>query len=282
MVGPERGISADAMAHIAYLARSQNRIEILETLATGAHTPRNVEEQTGTSRSTLERITTELDEREWAKRNNHGEYVLTETGERIAEETSRYVGAMEAIETLGEAASWLPSDELTIDLRHFRDATVRRPRPNAAAAPSTYATQLMREATEFACLVNIPPSLGFQEAMINGVTDGRLTTKHVITAEELSVLRQNAERASRWQTYIEAGAELYCYDDRIPCNILVIDEIVLILDRHPEALEGIESTNTAVRSWAHEMVDKYQTAARQLDAGALTHNPTAQIGDNER
>lgn len=266
----EERISADTMSNIAYLARSQNRIEILETLATGSHTSRDVEEQTGTSRSTLERITTELEERGWAERNNDGEYVLTETGERITKETSRYVGAMDAIETLGDAVAWLPDEELTVGLRHFRDAIVRSPQPNATAAPSTYATKLMRGATEFACLVNIAPSLGFEKAMVDGVVDGRLSTKHVITDGEFAVLRQDPDRTSRWQAYIEAGAEVYCYDGHIPCNLLVIDETVLILDRQPEALEGIETTNATVRSWANEMVDKYKNNAERLDAAAFS------------
>jgi hypothetical protein len=128
----------------------------------------------------------------------------------------------------------------------------------------------MREATEFACLVNIAPSLGFENAMVEGVVDGRLRTKHIITDGELAVLRQNADRASRWQRYIEAGANLYCYDGRIPCNLLVIDETVLILDRQPEAVEGIKSTNDVVRSWAHEMIDAYQEDAERLTTAAFT------------
>jgi len=112
--------------------------------------------------------------------------------------------------------------------------------------------------------VNIAPSLGFENAMMNGVVDGRLRTQHIITDGELAVIRQKADRASRWQTYIEAGADLYCYDGRIPCNILIIDETVFILDRQPEAIEAIKSSNDVVRSWAHEVISDYQEDAERL------------------
>jgi len=160
--------------------------------------------------------------------------------------------------------AWLPNDELTIGLQYFRDATVMRPETNATSALSTHAIELMREATEFTCLVNIAPSLGFENAMMNGVVDGRLRTQHIITDGELAVIRQKADRASRWQTYIEAGADLYFYDGRIPCNILIIDETVFILDRQPEAIEAIKSSNDVVRSWAHEVISDYQEDAERL------------------
>lgn len=280
MGGPD-SFPDETMNDLAYLSRSENRPRILATLATEAYTRRELGEVTDTPRTTLDRIINELEDRGWVTRTADGDYTATPTGERIAAESTRFVGSIEAIRTLGEAVAWLPQEELTIGLQHFRDATVRRPRPNAAAAPSTYATRLMQGATEFACLVNIPPSLGFEDAMMNGVIDGRLTTNHVITGEELDALRQNAERARRWQSYVEAGAELYCYDGRIPCNLLVIDETVLVLDRQPGALEGIESTDATVRSWAHETVERYREDAERLDATVFDQDSPAGREDSE-
>jgi predicted transcriptional regulator len=260
----------DALGDIAYISRSKNRAWILATLATERYTRRELGEATGVSRTTLDRIVNEFEERGWITRTTDGDYAATPIGERIATESTRFVGAIQAIRVLGDAVAWLPNDELTIGLQHFREATVLRPEPNASSAPSTHAIELMREATEFACLVNIAPSLGFENAMVVGVVDGCLSTKHIITDGELTVLRQNADRVSRWQTYIEAGANLYCYDGHIPCNVLVIDETVLVLDRQPKAIEAIKSTNTVVRSWAHEMIDDYQEDAERLTTPALT------------
>lgn len=103
---------------MAYLSRSTNRVQILEVIATEAHTPRNIAEVTDVPRSTLRRILTEMVERGWAKRTTDGEYVATRTGGYVAVETERYIGAIHAIRTLGEAVSWLPEEELTIGLQY--------------------------------------------------------------------------------------------------------------------------------------------------------------------
>jgi predicted transcriptional regulator len=255
-----------ALEDIAYLTRSKSRATILVLLAMEPRTRRSLGDITGIPRTTLDRIVNEFEERDWATRTSDGDYVSTPIGERIATESTNFVGAIQAIRTLGDAVAWLPDDELTIGLHHFEDATVREPEPNAVSAASRFATKLMQEATEFACLVNTPPSPGFEDAMVNGVLDGRLTTTHVITDGELAVLQQDADRVSRWQAYVEAGANLYCYEGQIPCNLLVIDDTVLILDRQPTAAEGIESRNAVVRSWAQEMIEEYQGDAERLDA----------------
>jgi predicted transcriptional regulator len=269
MVGDAAPLSEDVLEDTAYLSRSANRLRILEVIATAPHVPRAIADETDIPRSTLRRILTEIVERGWAERTLDGEYIATRTGEVVAAETGRYVGAIRAIRVLGDTVAWLPTEELTIGLRYFEDATVRRPEPNAMSAPSTFATELMREATEFACLVNVPPSLAFEQAMVGGVIDGRLRTEHVITDDELAVLRENPERSSRWQAYIEAGADLYCYDGPIPCNLFVIDETVLILDRQPEAPESFESTDAVVRSWAQEVIEDHREDAERLDTPAF-------------
>jgi predicted transcriptional regulator len=259
----------DVLEDVAYLSRSATRTRVVDALAAAPYTPRSLAQHTDIPRSTLRRTLTEMVERGWVERTLDGEYVLTATGERVAAETDRYLESMRAIRTLGDAVAWLPSDELTVDLRHFADATVRRPEPNATSAPSTVVTERLRDATEFACLVNVAPSLGFERVMIDGVVEGRLTTTHVITDAELDVLRRDPDRAARWRTYVEAGADLSCYDGRIPCNLLVIDETVFLLDRRPEAPEGIECTTPAVREWATDLIDDYRDAAEPLDATAF-------------
>lgn len=262
-------LSDPALEDLAYLSRSSTRARILAALSQAAATRGELESATGIARTTLDRVVTELEERDWIERTRDGQYAATPVGERIAAESTRVVEAFQAIRTLGDAVAWLPEAELTVGLHEFRGATVRRPEPNAMNAPATFATALLREATEFACLVNTPPSLAFEEAMIAGVAEGRLATNHVITEGELDVLREDPDRAARWRSYVEAGAELYCYEGAIPCNLLVIDATVLVLDRQPDAPEGIESSNPAVRNWATGLIEDYLADAKRLEAAAF-------------
>lgn len=275
MVERDGTVSEEALSNMAYLARSRNRIDILETLATGPHSTRRAEEATGVSRSTLERITSELEERGWAERTTDGEYVLTEIGEHLATETRRYVGGLEAIETLGEAVTWLPNEELTIGLQHFRDATVRSPELNNFAAADTRIIDLMQNANDFACLSNTAGTVGLEITMMEGFIEGRFDVENIITPGELDIYLDDPERAVRWKDYVEKGADVYCYRGRIPCNVILIDDTVFIGDRRLETVGLIESTNQTVRSWVRELLETYRDDAERLDPTAFSVETSA-------
>lgn len=268
----ERGekVSEDALADIAYLARSSNRINIIKALAEGPHTSREVEEVTGISRSTLERILSELEERGWAERTTEGAYVATPAGGCAMTEFAPLIGAMQAIRTLGDAVAWLPNDELSIGLRHFSDATVILPEPDDPMAPDTRFVEIIRETRDYHCLACIPPSVAFENAMLDGLIDGRLTTEHIFTDGALAHLSDQPDRLRHWRNNIEAGATVYRYDGKIPCNLFIADRTVMIADQYPEVCEFIQIENEIVWSWAHEMIDMYRTKAEPLTGEMLT------------
>lgn len=252
MLGDATAHPDDVLEDMAYLSRSANRLQILEEIATGSHTPRKLADLTGIPRSTLRRILTELVEHGWAERTTDGEYVATRVGEHVSVETERYIRAIDAIRTLGEAVSWLPEEELTIGLHHFSDATVQRPEPNAVGAGDTRLIDLFRVSDVFSCLVNTAPTVGLEQAMVESVVDGDLQTKHVITADELDVLRQDTDRSARWKKYVE-------------------DTVIIAHSQGEvgEPLVGIESTDETIRSWAIEVIREYKVNAERLDGDSF-------------
>lgn len=269
MLGDATDHPDDVLEDMAYLSRSANRLQILEVITTDSHPPRKLAELTDTPRSTLRRILTELVERGWAERTTNGRYVATRAGENMSVETKRYIRAIDAIRTLGDAVSWLPEEELTIGLHHFSDAIVQRPEPNAVGAGDTRLIDLFRISDVFSCLVNTVPTVGLEQVMVESVVDGDLQTKHVITADELDVLRQDAERSARWKEYVEAGADLYCYDGSIPCILLIFDETVLLGNRRLESIAFIETENEVVHSWGHDLIEVYRNRSTPLDVTAF-------------
>jgi predicted transcriptional regulator len=270
MPGDLDGLPTDALEDIAYLSRSRNRVLILDALAAEARTRRELEETIGVARTTLDRIVNEFEERGWAERASDGTYVTTPVGEHVAAEFAPLVGGMQAIRTLGETVAWLPVEELSIGLHHFSGATLRLPEPNNTVAPAEHVTGLLREATEFSCLVRVAPPLAFEEAMRDGVVDGRLTAEHVITDGEFAYIGERPDRLRRWQEYLEAGANVYRYAGDIPCNLFVVDDVVLLSDRQPETCAFIESESEAVRSWARGTIGEYRAEADPLTAEAFT------------
>ena len=105
-------IPAEALKEVAYLSRSANRVEILQTLTRGSHTRRDLTELTGASRTTLDRIVNELEERGWARRTDDGDYTATPAGDHLmaqllpfVESVVRFERQSTPAETASEASS---------------------------------------------------------------------------------------------------------------------------------------------------------------------------------
>jgi hypothetical protein len=97
--------------------------------------------------------------------------------------------------------------------------------------------------------------------MRDAVVDGRLTTEHVITRGELDYILDQPERPARWAEYVSGGANLYCYDGEIPCNVFVFDETV-VLGKTGQPFIGTD--HEAVRRWAVAEIESYRAEAERL------------------
>lgn len=278
MPGERDPPSKDGLADIAYLARSANRVNILTTLVSGSYTSRDLKQATGISRSTLERIVSELEERDWVERTTQGGYTATTAGEFAMSEFAPLADSMTALRTLGDAVNWLPKDALSIGLHHFSDATIRAPNSNSATAPAAYMAKLLREATEFACLVRIAPPLGFEIAMRDRAVTGELTTEHVVTEDELAYIAEQPDRVRRWREYLDAEVDVFCYAGDVPCNLFIIDDTVLVVDRDPDVCAFIETENDTVRAWARNVIGTYRTEADRLRPDAFREISSAGMG----
>lgn len=262
-------VPGGALDTIAYLARSENRVRILRELTRSAYPRRDLEEVTGTSRTTLGRILGEFEERGWAERTVDGTYAATPCGEHVVAAFDPLVGAMETVERLGEAVAWLPTDDLSIDLRHFRDATVRRSAPNEPVEAGRRMSDLLADGRRFRTLTFLAPPVSVGEAMGAGVRDGRLMAEHVLAGGLVDYLREHPEGPPDWRAYLENGARVYDYDGHVPCNLFVVDETVFVGNAGAESTDPtalIESRNEAVRKWADQLIGSYREDATEVEA----------------
>lgn len=269
MGGNSDPVPTHALEDIAYLARSANRVTILDVLASESFTSRDLVERTEIARTTVGRIVKEFEERGWVKRTTDGEYTATPTGEQVITEFTPLVESMTVIQDLGETVAWFQATEQPIDLHHLRDATVWRPDSTDPMAPTAAYLDDLRTATEFHCLVGVAPPVPFEKAMRDGVADRGMRVEHVISESEYAYLRDDPERRGRWREYIEAGANVYRYDGTVPCNFVILDETVYIAKSQSEYGEPytvIESNNDVVRSWAHEIIERHRAESEQLGA----------------
>lgn len=269
MVGHRDTVSTDALEDIAYLARSANRVRLLNALASGSYTRRDLDELTGIARTTIGRIVSEFEDRGWVERTADGEYTTTPMGTQVAAEFTPLVDAIAGVRKLGNLVAWLQAAEQAINLHHFSDATVRRPDATDPMAPTVCYTEGLREADEFHCLVAVAPPISVEKVMREEVVEGGLTVEHVISGSEFAYLHDHPERLPRWRDYIKAGANVYRYDGPVPCNLVILDETVYIAKSHGEYGEPytlIESENDVVRSWAHEIIETHKGESEPLNA----------------
>lgn len=272
MMGNPDTLPTDALEDIAYLSRSTNRVRVLDALTSGSYTRGELNDLTGSARTTIDRIVSEFEEREWVERTADGDYTATPIGVQIVDEFMPLVETIAVIRKLGDMVAWLQDVEPSIDLRHFSDATIRRPESVDPTDPLARQLEALRRADEFYCLVGVAPPIPFETAMRDRVVKGDLAVEHVISEDEFVYIADRPERATRWREYVEAGANVYCYDGAVPCNIVVFDSTVYIGKTQSDRGEPyavIESENEAVLSWVHEVIDTYRTKSKRLGVKAF-------------
>jgi predicted transcriptional regulator len=276
-------IPTDALEDVAYLSRSENRVRILDSLARGPSTRRGLADETGVSRTTLDRIVNELEGRGWAERTTGGDYAATPAGKHLVNQFRPFLESVAAIDRLGEAVGWLPTDEATVGLEHFRDATVMRPERDVVEVVE-YMADLIRDSDEFLVLTHLTPPERLGRTLHESVVDGGLAVTGVMTGEALDLIGGEPRRRERWRETLEAGSTVYRHEGPIPCNLWVADDTVLIKKSGPEPIPEsygvpIVSDDPAVRSWARGLVEAYAAEGTRLGAADVDPEGEASRAD---
>lgn len=284
MGGNEPHVSEDALSDIAYLGRSRNRVEILGAIVSRPYSPRELADATDSARSTLERILAELEERGWAERTTEGKYVAKAAGTFVYDEFVPLIRTMEAIETLGEEIAWLPREELTISLSHFSDATVLHPADPTEAID--HMAGIIRETERFHVISNLTPPEGATDPIHDRVRAGKMTFEYVLTRDVLEYLSSHSERRERWVDSIENGADLWMLEGSIPCNLWIFDDTVWIKNSNPASRQEtygvpIITDDDTIRSWGHDLIDRYRGSATPVDVDAFREESPVSLHESD-
>lgn len=260
-----------ALEDISFLARSENRVRVLRAIAERTRTRHELKEDLAIARTTFGRVINEFESRGLIRATEDG-YTTTPAADAILSKFDPLLETVEGIQNLGEAIEWLPPPAHSLDFRHLRDATVTTSSVENPAEPFDRGLQLIRDADKYLGLTSTAiPS--YVDALIDGHVRGGLNFDGVIEASFLDTLQGNPDRAAQWQKI--ADAELtWVYDGRIPINLHIVDEIVLVWlgERREDGLDIkglLECEHPAVLSWAESLYDDYRSAAEPLEASML-------------
>ena len=271
-MGQFGGVPTDALDHVAFLSRSENRVLVMEALAVAPRTQRELRDRTGVPRTTLSRTLGALEDRGWITRVDGGRYELTTSGTHAVAVFRPALDGMAALCRLGALTAWLPTDELDIGLHHFREVRVRRPSANQPAEAGLYLASRLEEAQRFDALTFIAPPRPVAEVLWERTRSGALTVRTVFAAGLVEYLRVNPDGPVHWPALLDAGATVHRYDGRLPCNLFVVDDHVLFAQDRADVGDAgtvVESRNPTVRAWALDLVARYRDDAERLGPEAF-------------
>ena len=258
-----------ALEEIEFLALSANRVEVLELLAERGHTRNELAAETGASQATLGRILGDFRERSWIRRDG-SEYVATATGGLVA---SGFTDLQEIIETerrLREVVDYLPTAELTFDLRRLADATITTPSQTRPNAPLSRLLELLEDADDVRTV-----SHAFNEQTLTVVQERAATDEQtfrgVFSRSAIEALVDDPELRDRLEALLATdGASVRVRDGTVPLAVMLLDDVVYLLLRDEGGVlrASIDTDDPAVRSWAEGTIEEYWTDADSLsDAG---------------
>ena len=253
---------------IAFLARSDHRVEVFDVLGGGPCDRNDLRATTGASSPTMGRILTDFEDRRWIARNAHT-YELTRLGEFVAERFMDLREAMETEQKLRDVVPWLPREMegFTVDL--FADATVSYPGPGYPYRPVERVTQLI-ESTEsmrgFGTTVVKSSNL---EAACRSILDG-MEFEFIYSPDVLeTIVAWNPERIAEADACENCTTFLH---DALPdsdwCGLGIYDDRVGICchDTETGMLKAVVDTDSpAALAWAELVYERYRDEARLLD-----------------
>lgn len=272
MAGTE-GLGSDVLQDVAYLARSPNRVRVLEALVAEPRSTRALRDATETTKTTLNRILNEFDERSWAHRTADGQYGATAQGEHVSVQFRALVESMSVIQDLGEDIAVLPANEMTVGadeglplgLGPFADATVKRQRPEAQGVGRDELLEAARESSTMNVLTDMSPPRILGSIIEDRVLGGQLSGTLVCTTGLIEYFQESHEHPPEWGAVIEAGFGLYRYGDTVPANVAVFDETTLVWGAAGRMRRRvIISQHEHVRRWAFDVVRRYRERSESL------------------
>ncbi|WP_338727765.1 ArsR family transcriptional regulator [Haladaptatus sp. DJG-WS-42] len=250
------------LADIEFLARSTNRVVILDALAARPCTRDELKDATGASRVTLGRILADFQTRGWIRKDGN-EYCASSVGRLVATQFNQLIETMETADKLHDIIQWLPADEFDFPLTRLHEATIIRPSQSDPLAPVRWAATYLRQADEVEVLTHSVAAENL-EANWQAVANGTQRFSGVLTSGVVETIRQDAVLATQMAEMVETGnATVQEYGGEIPFIVMLTDDKTLLgVDDDqgmPRAL--IISEDTRVRAWASDTIAEYRRAA---------------------
>lgn len=267
MRGTRSGTDVAPLEKVEFLARSPNRVDLLDILAERGPVSRDVlKDELAVSRSTLQRNLRQLEDREWIRRVDD-EYDITALGKRVLLDLRNLVRTMRLDTKLAPIVKWLPPDAFDFDLRLLADATVTLSTPSDPYAPVTRHIQALESSESYRGLLPSVDSRAIElgkRRMTRGETE---KAEIVIERAVAETLRATPSYERQFEEIVETGLmDVYVYEGHLPFYLGLIDDTVQIGAEDASGMQRalLEVDHPEVIAWAEKTFETYKQQATKI------------------
>lgn len=254
---------------LAYLSRSNNRIAVLEELARGAGTRRELREATDVSRATLGRVLEGCQERGWVTTNGMGnghDYSLTPLGDVVVETVTDAMTTLETVQQLRDLAPRIPFDELGLDPRDLEDARITVPSPTDATAHTRRERELLdrTDRITFLCNQAQPETV---ERYRNWVRADDRELRAIIAGDAIDAAMSDETMAGDLQDMLSAdGVTIHRYEGAVSAMLGLFEDVASIvpLDDSGVPCAFVESDDATVRVAVADTLERYRNRSEPV------------------
>jgi|AntDeeMinimDraft_5_1070356.scaffolds.fasta_scaffold00482_3 predicted transcriptional regulator len=254
------------LGDVSYLARSENRIEVLDALTTGPQDRHALETVTGASRVTVGRILAEFDRRGWAVPADD-QFEITAVGRAVATDVARLRETLAAADVLEPMARSLSPEFLSVDVRRFADAELIRADERNPLAVARIAPDVMASAQGVRILAAAVTGDTI-DAQIRAARENEQVSEVVMTTGTIEAIHADGHLSERVRTSLSLeGVSLFETDEDVPVSLGIYDDetvFVGLIDDDGMPTATLISENEAVLSWANETFERFREHARPI------------------
>lgn len=250
------------LEEVDFLARSENRLRVLEALTKESRDLRDLKDHLGIPRTTVQRNLGDLRDRGWIRETTEG-HKATSLGEMILDAFMDLVDITQSAEDLSSFMRWVECTH--IDTGRLKSAEVTTSKPHDPHAPLKRFMELL-DGCGGARIASHSVFPSYIEAHHRKVVEEGLELEVVLGSEAATVLRE--DYGKELYDLLEKGNSrvLINEGDSIPLTIGLLGGTVGLLaydgDGMPRAL--LESDADETREWAEETYLEYRNGARPL------------------
>lgn len=271
-VAGEARTDSAAVDDVAYLVRSEHRVIVLDSLATGPRTRAELQEFTDVSRSTIGRTLREFEDRRWIARNGH-RYEITQPGAFVAAGIASLLERLETERRFRDVWHWLPADVRELRLETLSDAVVTVAAVDDPYRPVNRFVSLLRETEQFLFV-------GFDLALLEPCRDelcqrivAGMRTEIVDPPSVARYIRRTYPGMSD-ETLASGNLTVLLHEELPAYGLSLFDDRVGICGYSPDTGAVrvlIDTDSRAVREWAEATYETYRREARPLPLETPAH-----------